>query len=222
MSSDNPRVGKSQADLMDWPDPNYNSYNPAEVRLYGRPVDCFPIVYKEEEFERRLKEELGRNNLTPESLPQIARIARSVALESIVKVIGNQFQLSVASGEHMVCTLPVNINFGNCQAAECIKSAAVVYGYAYEGHCYKLPKPQIMLLPEPPHPIVHGDCSCECGYEPELGYAVWSTDKLDLVVVLDVRSDDVKTLVLDANTPGNRSPLAYAQTMALAPQRGGA
>jgi hypothetical protein len=29
----------------------------------------------------------------------------------------------------------------------------------------------------------------------------------------------VKTLVLDENMPGRRSPMAYAQTMALAPQR---
>ncbi|KSV91025.1 hypothetical protein N184_25250 [Sinorhizobium sp. GL28] len=48
---------------------------------------------------------------------------------------------------------------------------------------------------------------------------MWQFDKLERVVALDVRSDDLKTLVLDENLPGSRSPLAYAQTMALAPQR---
>ena len=74
-----------------------------------------------------------------------------------------------------------------------------------------------MLLPvEPSDELLPGDC----GYDPELGYLVWVTDKLDQAVVLDVRLDDLKTLVLDANTPGNRSPMAYAQAQALSPQRG--
>jgi hypothetical protein len=95
------------------------------------------------------------------------------------------------------------------------RSVGIIYGYAHEGHCYKLPKPQIMLLTDVPKNITDGDC----GYRGDLGYSVWKIDKLERAVVLDVRTDDIKTLVLDANTPGNRSPLAYAQEMALAPHR---
>lgn len=98
-------------------------------------------------------------------------------------------------------------------------SIGIIYGYAYEGHCYKLPKPRIMYLPVQPEPIEGGDCGCDCGYVPELGYSVWALDKLERVVALDVRSDDLKTLVLDENMPGNRSPLAYSQSFSLAPQR---
>ncbi|MEK1873637.1 MAG: hypothetical protein AAAC50_14625, partial [Rhizobium altiplani] len=43
-----------------------------------------------------------------------------------------------------------------------LKSIGVIYGYAYEGHCYKLPKPLIMLLPEKPKPIAYDDCGCDC------------------------------------------------------------
>ncbi|AHK46992.1 hypothetical protein OV14_b0474 (plasmid) [Ensifer adhaerens OV14] len=100
-----------------------------------------------------------------------------------------------------------------------IKSIGVIYGYAYEGHCYKLPKPQIMCLSKRPSKIAKGDCGCDCGFDSAFGYAVWSIDKLDRAISLDVRAGDLKTLVLDENMPGNRSPLAYAQTMALAPQR---
>ncbi|OAP38619.1 hypothetical protein AU381_23685 [Sinorhizobium glycinis] len=96
-----------------------------------------------------------------------------------------------------------------------IKSIGVIYGYAYEGHCYKLPKPQIMCLSERPTPVAKGDC----GFDPSFGYAVWSIDKLERAIVLDIRADDLKTLVLDENLPGNRSPLAYAQAQSLAPQR---
>jgi hypothetical protein len=95
-------------------------------------------------------------------------------------------------------------------------STGVIYGYAFEGHCYTLPKPIIMRLPGPPlEKMEEGDC----GYDPALGYSVWVTDKLERVVILDVRADTVKALVLDENTPGNRSPLAYSQAQALAPAR---
>lgn len=100
-----------------------------------------------------------------------------------------------------------------------IVSIGVIYGYAFEGHCYKLPKPKIMYLPVKAGEIPGDDCGCDCGYSQALGYSVWSLDKLERVIALDVRSDDLKTLILDENLPGNRSPLAYAQTQSLAPQR---
>jgi hypothetical protein len=118
----------------------------------------------------------------------------------------------------------IKLKVGNCfvfidAGTVDMASIGVIYGYAYEGHCYKLPKPRIMYLPKEPEAITVGHCGCDCGYAPELGYAVWSLDKLARVIALDVRSDDLKTLVLDENMPGNRSPLAYSQTLALAPQR---
>lgn len=118
----------------------------------------------------------------------------------------------------------IKLKVGNCYIMIDVgevpmESIGVIYGYAYEGHCYKLPKPRIMYLPSQPKPILGGDCGCDCGYVTELGYAVWSLDKLTRVIALDVRSDDLKTLVLDENMPGSRSPLAYSQTLALAPQR---
>jgi hypothetical protein len=113
--------------------------------------------------------------------------------------------------------LPVAIDV----ASGDVQSVGVVFGYAYEGHCYRLPRPKIMLLPSWPYRIPEGDCGCDCGYDSKLGYAVWRADKLDVVVALDVRSDDLKTLVLDENVPGKRSPLAYSQVVAMAPGRVG-
>lgn len=98
-------------------------------------------------------------------------------------------------------------------------SIGIIYGYSYEGHCYKLAKPRIMYIPAHPQQIAGGDSCCDCGYSPDLGYVVWTVDKLDHVVALDVRSDDVKSVVLEENMPGTRSPQAYAQVMVLAPQR---
>jgi hypothetical protein len=118
----------------------------------------------------------------------------------------------------------IKLKAGNCYiiidpGEVTIVSIGVIYGYAYEGHCYKLPKPKIMYLPVDAEDIISDHCGCDCGYSMALGYSVWKTDKLARVIALDVRSDDLKTLVLDENMPGNRSPLAYSQTLAMAPQR---
>ncbi|MBB4292254.1 hypothetical protein GGE16_004330 [Rhizobium leguminosarum] len=127
-------------------------------------------------------------------------------------------------GEFEAGSDKIKLKVGNCYIlidpgkVEMV-SIGVIYGYAYEGHCYKLPKPRIMYLPVKATQIPHDDCGCDCGYSPALGYSVWSLDKLERVIALDVRSDDIKTLILDENLPGNRSPLAYAQTQSLAPQR---
>jgi len=122
-----------------------------------------------------------------------------------------------------VYSLPVEISSKKCCDDHSGRSIGVISGYSYEGHCYDLPKPLIMFLPCPPHQLKSGDCECDCGYDcgygPGLGYAVWQVDKLEDVIVIDIRIDDVKTLILDANLPGNRSPLAYSQTMRLAPSR---
>ncbi|TGV46656.1 hypothetical protein EN784_54710, partial [bacterium M00.F.Ca.ET.141.01.1.1] len=49
-------------------------------------------------------------------------------------------------------------------------SSGIIFGYAYEGHTYDLPKPKIMLIPAPPLEIP-GDDS---GYDLKKDYyRVW-------------------------------------------------
>jgi hypothetical protein len=115
-----------------------------------------------------------------------------------------------------------------------IGAIAVIYGYAFEGHCYDLPKPQIMLLPKKkdrargeaeaqaetidgPEEMVDGDC----GYKADLGYVVWTIDKKIQCVTIDMQSDEIQKLILDQNVPGKRSPMVYAQSMRLASPRAG-
>jgi len=76
-----------------------------------------------------------------------------------------------------------------------------------------------MFIPAVAHKIAGDKCGCDCGYSAELGYAVWQVDQLDRVIALDIRSDDVKTLILDENMPGKRSPQAYSQSLSMAPMR---
>lgn len=92
-------------------------------------------------------------------------------------------------------------------------SIGIIYGYAYEGHCYDLPKPKIMLLPALPRSIPADDC----GYKEKEaeGYRLWIVDKLDQCVEIEVNQGFVEQLVLEANLPGRRSPSTYRATMAL-------
>jgi hypothetical protein len=97
-------------------------------------------------------------------------------------------------------------------------SAGIIVGYAFEGHCYDLPKPKIMLLRTPPRTIPVDDC----GYDEKAaeGYKVWIVDKLDECVELEVNQGFVEQLILEANLPGKRSPTMYAGRMMLAHRSG--
>ncbi len=211
----NPVVGTVQnlKDIID-----YRYYRPGDVRLYGRPAQFYEKEKKDQaireaisDLEKRLKS-LGNAEIADELLKRISDIIDYIMKSS--GVVGDGVTIAVFDGEYY-SFLPVSMNV----PTNYIQSIGVIYGYAYEGHCYKLPKPQIMCLSERPSKIAKGDCGCDCGFDPAFGYAVWSIDKLERAISLDIRADDLKTLVLDENLPGNRSPLAYAQTMALAPQR---
>ncbi|MEY9780760.1 hypothetical protein ABIA23_002162 [Sinorhizobium fredii] len=220
----NPGVGK-RPDIKD--EPEYDAYRPGEVRLYGRPASCLPIFTKNpSEIDQLVEREISKNTVAGTNNKELSESIRRIFLDHVTKnIVGatdENVTLAVIDDE-CICSIPIHLNInGNCcDDGNYIRSIGIIYGYAYEGHCYKLPKPQIMFLPSHPKCIVkseHG-CGCECGYDPALGYAVWQIDKQKAVIALDIRSDNLKTLVLDENIPGNRSPLAYAQSMSLAPQR---
>lgn len=97
-------------------------------------------------------------------------------------------------------------------------SSGIIFGYAYEGHCYDLPKPKIMLIPAFPEEIPDDDS----GYYAKRNkdYRVWIVDKLDECIEIDVNQGFVEQVVLEANLPGKRSPSMYAAKMTMA-HRGG-
>ncbi|MBZ9791967.1 hypothetical protein K9B32_17855 [Rhizobium sp. 3T7] len=225
---DNPKLKTPQS---------YESFNPGEVRLYGRPAASqpkAPIELGEDVVKAR--EALERDEKFQEFVSRIPgpidgwldRLRRAIEEKYrkdgayLVAEIDKHITLAIDSGEEYQ-TLPLELSgisrFVRADGGKYIKSIGVIYGYAYEGHCYKLPKPQIMFLPTAPCTIATDKCAYDCGYSAELGYAVWQVDKLDQVIALDIRADDVKTLVLDENMPGNRSPQAYSHSMSLAPMR---
>ena len=94
----------------------------------------------------------------------------------------------------------------------------MIYGYAYEGHSYDLPKPKLMLLPTDPEDLPVDDA----GYTAKAGagYKVWVVDKLDKCLEVEVNQGFVEQLVLEANLPGKRSPTMYASRFMMG-HRGG-
>ena len=106
----------------------------------------------------------------------------------------------------------------NLEGTKRVRSIGVIYGYAYEGHCYDLPKPAIMLIPVSPTEIPKNDC----GYDKKKGhnYMVWVVDKLEACEHVEINSGFVEQLILDANLPGRRSPSTYSATMQLAHRSG--
>ena len=93
---------------------------------------------------------------------------------------------------------------------------AVIHGYSFEGHCYELPKPRILIVKTQGAVVLKDDC----GYSPDLNYRYWDVDKDDDSMALDVESGIIERLVLDVNVPGRRSAASYRATAMLA-HRGG-
>jgi hypothetical protein len=95
---------------------------------------------------------------------------------------------------------------------------AVVYGYAYEGHCYRMDRPKILALGAPS--VVKREPAIGCGFAAEDGYFMWRLRANQELLELDTSVGTLQTVVLDANLPGRRSPSTYAAHMQLA-HRGG-
>lgn len=96
---------------------------------------------------------------------------------------------------------------------------AVIYAYAFEGHTYRLPKPRIMVVSgkgEPYGPATKVDPDDKGSGQLKM----WRMSKLDNTVSVEVESGTLEALVLDSNTPGNRSVTSYASHMQLS-HRGG-
>jgi hypothetical protein len=91
---------------------------------------------------------------------------------------------------------------------------AVVYGYAYEGYCYRYDRPRVLVFEY----RGLGAPAAGCGFEPP--YMMWRIAEKKKILELNTRMDLAEILVLDANLPGNRPPNTYGNKARLA-HRGG-
>ena len=99
---------------------------------------------------------------------------------------------------------------------------ALIHGYAFEGQCYGLDRPTIMVV------AGDGAQAVGCDYndfgdgvpDAQKTWRMWVVGKLDRTVQIDVTEGLFEQLVLDANLPGRRSPNTYSSNMMLS-HRGG-
>jgi hypothetical protein len=98
---------------------------------------------------------------------------------------------------------------------------ATVYGYAFEGHCFRTDKARVMAFYyDGPDLRAEG-----CGFDQDgpftpQSYRMWRIKAKTPMVEMNVSVDFAETLVLEANLPGKRAPNTYDSRMQLA-HRGG-
>ncbi|PTE12270.1 hypothetical protein [Mesorhizobium helmanticense] len=121
-----------------------------------------------------------------------------------------QLELDMKIGRLVISTA---VLFSEMQRKQKNITSGIIVSYSFEGHCYDLPKPKIMLIPSEPQDIPPDDC----GYDkknsttPKIDrYRLWIVDKLDECVEFEMNQGFIEQLVLDANLPGKRSPAGYA------------
>jgi hypothetical protein len=93
------------------------------------------------------------------------------------------------------------------------RTLALVYGFCFQGHCYSLPEPVIVLVAGAGR---HAD---GCGWENQ-GYRAWDVDKLDQTIQLQVQGDTFEQLILNRNLNTTKQPVAYSIAHRMA-HRGG-
>jgi hypothetical protein len=91
---------------------------------------------------------------------------------------------------------------------------ALIYGYAFEGHCYRLDRPKVLLFNHP-----GGNAPADgCGFDTP--YRMWRIRKKTPILELSTSFEFAETLILESNLPGRRAPNTYNGEMQLA-HRGG-
>lgn len=116
-------------------------------------------------------------------------------------------------------TVEANVTIASAekQATYCV---LVVYGYAYDGHCYGMQKPKMMVVRKETLAGARYEAfEEECGFTSAAGYQCYEFVSSDEFAFLQMSSGSVKSMILDENLPGRRSPAVYAQTMSQSPTR---
>jgi hypothetical protein len=90
-----------------------------------------------------------------------------------------------------------------CNPANPGRRLALIYGFCYQGHCYSLPEPVVVLVNG------QGVRARGCGWN-NAYYWEWEADKLDRTIQLQVQSDSFEELILNRNINTTKQPVAYS------------
>jgi hypothetical protein len=97
---------------------------------------------------------------------------------------------------------------------------AAIYGYGFEGGCYRFDRPRVFLFERTS--ASQGDDKAQgCGFgDFDPPYKMWRVRAGTCLLELNTSTGSAQQLVLDANLPGRRAPNTYEGNMRLA-HRGG-
>lgn len=98
-------------------------------------------------------------------------------------------------------------------------TTALVYGFAYQGHCYNLPEPIIVLV-ENRQGWPQQAVGCDYDLGNNLNYLMWEVDKSEMTAQFQLTNDTFEELILKRNIGGSKQPMAYHSAAQLA-HRGG-
>ncbi|MFT3886558.1 MAG: hypothetical protein QM713_00090 [Arachnia sp.] len=123
------------------------------------------------------------------------------------------------AGESGQASLRMQLYRGAKQQEAADYSIVLAYGYAFEGHCYRLDTNRIFVVKGPSAEEAVG-----CGFEAPAGardkYHMWRIRSDEELLEIALNYGNARTLILDANLPGRRSPSSYAITASLAHRDG--
>lgn len=120
------------------------------------------------------------------------------------------------AGENAVAVLRMQLYRGGAAQEEDLYSIVLAYGYAYEGHCYRMDSKRIFIVKGP-----DAEPAVGCGFDSgKNAYSMWRIGSSEQLLEVSVNCGDTKKLILDANLPGRRSPSSYAITASLAHRDG--
>lgn len=90
---------------------------------------------------------------------------------------------------------------------------AVIYGYGFEGHCYRFDRPKLMIFEHNRNDDAEG-----CGFAAP--YKMWRIGSKRSLMELSTKVGLAEELILEANLPGNRAPNTYGNSMQMAHRSG--
>jgi hypothetical protein len=140
-----------------------------------------------------------------------AIILYGIVLASLDAWVGKAFQSNAQPTRVTIRPQPAATAAVN-KAAQLYRSA-LIYAFAYQGHCYNLPEPVII--------VVEGEGDLATGFDFEnSGYYMWKVEKLDRTLQLEPTSDTFEEIILKRALSGAKTPVSYASRAQIS-HRGG-
>jgi hypothetical protein len=155
----------------------------------------------------------ARGKPTAEYSPS-AIILYGIGLTSLDAWIGKAFQSGAQPTRITIQPQPSAPNVGGRRAAAGkLYQSALIHAFAYQGHCYHLPEPVIIIVDGP------GELAKGHDFD-NTGYMMWFVEKLDRTLQLEPTSDTFEEIILKPALAGTKQPISYASRAQLS-HRGG-